>query len=730
MALSIPRFNCTSRSNPAADQPDANTAASNSHVETTGAPSSSQQRAPLPDSGGRNLARRLMNKLKRVQESSPYRAPSTGSVSQPGEALPPVHERINSEGTRQSSPLDEENIPSRPSTEPVRNASVAPQVPIEAPPSRRTSIAHTSDGSQAIVQNQPHSRADPETAPITAGDHPGTAVASSHRLSMERPSARTKTTLSDLPIEVQLNILSMLPFADRRRYRLIARFANAAGKLTFPNIRVSSTADLKAALKTHQENQIRTLVFSGSGFKSTHLRNKELGGLMRQKLGCLDSLYFVDCKLTMNDVATILTEHIPNPGQIKRLIASGDSVLHTLNPDNINAALRDLSGLTHLNMRLSNPHQAIGYLYLSGAFSELNNLTHLDVSEYGDSNTANNANCLNDEKLAAVLRNKSNLALLNVSGCGTLSLHGIGNALSGTPNIKSLIMADLSTAVELDNQGQNANILSGVLTKAPGLIQLDISNMKSLTCRKLHDALLHVPGLRQLNLSGCEGLMQADFHLLVDALRILNLTEIKLSDLGFNFDNEKLNGLLQAVGIELEHLELSSSSSPNQINSNGLIEALANTPNVRHLDISSSYFIDDLKLPQLVDLRSLNASNMHALESLDLNDVPNLESLSLSGLTSEFNMSTFQATLAPVRRTLTHLSLSSIAELVDEHLMDLSSFERLRYLDLSDNDHITDAVLDMSRLPPNLEYLSIKGCANFTDAAVERLPRTIQIVQY
>jgi hypothetical protein len=752
---------CNSPSNPAFDQAAATTAAANPSAGTADPPSVQQSRQPTPTFIGRSLAQSLIKKLRparhpgdgatalpaRPSEPTPSPVPSmadsvgtppspplageTASLNSPQVALsvanpadiPPVPSMADSVGTPPSPSLAGDTASSN-SSQVALSAANPADIPL--PPSPNDETASAGSSQTALFSTRP------ADAPAQTGTPPSPAAAERQFTDVgtqfpEKHDINKTRNLSDLPPEIQLQILSMLPLADRKRYRLIAKFADAIGKLTFPNINVSSTEDLKAALCTHGEDQIRSLVFTKGNFDSLHFKNGELRDLMRRKLGRLESLNVLNCdNLSMDGVENLLNNRIPKPEQLKQLTVSGNKVLHTLNERNLLEIPKKLSGLTHLNMRLSNPNHSIGYLDVRGALYHLSNLTHLNVSEYGDHNLANNPNCLNDGTLAGALEKKLNLTYLNLSGCGTLTLQGIANALTGAPNLTHLVLADLNI------DSGTAHMLSDVLLRARGLTHLDLSNMEGLTGQNFDDASAHVPNLEQLNVAGCSDLINRNFNSFLNALERANeLTGLNISNVGHRLRDETLNQILEKCGSRLTSLEMSSSAiSFSMVSEDGLNDALKKTPNLERLDVSSSFIITNLVLPPLASLKSLNASSMDVLKSVDLGQLPALENLSLSSSDPTFDMATLQHALASVKDNLTHLSLSSFAGLGDDHLTDLSSFDKLRYLDLSDNDDITDAALTPGRLPPWLEYLSVKGCAKLTDAALKNLPETIQVVQY
>jgi hypothetical protein len=592
----------------------------------------------------------------------------------------------------------------------------------------------SSPSSSPITETpQSHGSTQPEAASVAASAHPEIEPALSERLDAEQQLIEKKViNLADLPVDIQRQILSMLSPADRKRYRLVARFADAAGRAMFPNLGISSTSDLKAVLRSSYKDNIRSLVFYGGKFEQSHFRNNELRDLMHQKLGFLDSIAFSeDATLSMDDVVAI-TRNLPKPEQLKRLSIHGYSAISTLNSENLGKLLKNLNGLTHLDMRISTLHGGLTDLFVSSAFSKVKELTHLNISENTNLSRSRHESRLTNSKLVATLDGKEKLTYLDVSGCRGLTLPGIRTALSHAPNLERLVMADLSEFGTDNEEGVGTNPLSDVLATVPKLRHLDISNMKLLDAQKFHAAVRHTPHLERIDISGCKELMTSDFDRFVKALEGLPLTELGLSNLDYLLDDETLLRLLAACGAKLERLELSSSSDPLALSPEGLNAALSHTPGIRHLDVSSSTSIDNWVMPRLDHLESLDASDMQVLETIKLDGLPALKNLNLSGLAEFFDLTNLPAALAPVRKTLTRLNLSSVAGLSDEHFtnLDLSSYDKLTFLDLSNNDVITDAALDKNKLPPNLEYISIKGCANITDAALKRLPLTIQVIQY
>jgi hypothetical protein len=113
---------------------------------------------------------------------------------------------------------------------------------------------------------------------------------------------------------------------------------------------------------------------------------------------------------------------LPKPEQLKRLSIHGYSAISTLNSENLGELLTNLTGLTHLDMRISTLNTGMLGFHVSSAFSNLNKLMHLNISENKTLSRLDDQSRLTDSKLAAALNGKGKLTYLDVSGCRGLTL--------------------------------------------------------------------------------------------------------------------------------------------------------------------------------------------------------------------------------------------------------------------------------------------------------------------
>lgn len=187
---------------------------------------------------------------------------------------------------------------------------------------------------------------------------------------------------------------------------------------------------------------------------------------------------------------------------------------------------------------------------------------------------------------------------------------------SFTKNNKELRLRYTPTSFNPDNKIPNANALTG----AQSITKLDLSKTGIM---KL-DAIVQLQNLQELNLSGCDKLLNSEIPKLgrLKSLKSLNLSNINLTDARLISDNIKS---LEVLDIsynknidELETIENLPNLKKLNVSGTGLssLEKLRNLRRLTDLDISNNDFSvlsekDASILSNLYDLEYLNVSNSH-----------------------------------------------------------------------------------------------------------------------
>lgn len=542
--------------------------------------------------------------------------------------------------------------------------------------------------------------------------------------------------LRRLPEELRLHIASSaLDPAGRKRLRLVSKQLSRLGAQALQHIRISNPAHLKSALMTYGPGGIKSLTISGE-FKDAHFGNVELQRLIQANLRALNSLDMSGCPEVTFDGVLRLVQHLPS---LERLDISGDKQLDAVTGQDMQRLFAMLPELGHLKLRagiepdeFNEDDRPAELDEFANAFSSAPNLHHLDLS---------NSTQLTDDLLAPLLARLPTLQYLNVSRCPWITGAGLAEALQHTPDLKQLDAAfssnlddgGLAAALQhvpglthlnfSDSTGITPEQLTEALQHVPQLTHLFLANLNDIQDAALAEALQHVPMLRHLDISGWTGLNTTEEGFAAAMRHVRELTHLNVADLGGGITDARLGMAMQSLS-GLKSLIVARSSS---LTDHGLASALNALPALEYLDISSCHVLTRPALPALPSLNTLNASKCPKLRRIDLANLPALKHLDL-GYNPRLTAARLRRLLAPAAPTLEHLNIAHLRDATDENLPRWETFTNLRSLDLSLLDQITDVTIQS--LPRGLDYLVVRGCDNLTDAALNGLPKSLNISQY
>ncbi len=483
---------------------------------------------------------------------------------------------------------------------------------------------------------------------------------------------------------------------------------------------------------TYGPGGIKSLTISGT-FKDAHFGNVELQRLVQANLMALKSLDMSGCPDITFDGILRLVQHLPS---LERLDISGEKQLVAVMGQDMQRLFTILPRLGHLKLRVGSElnefDEVDGVAEFADAFSLATNLNHLDLSHSIQ---------LTDDLLVQLLARLPTLQCLNVSHCLSITGTGLTEALQHTRDLKQLDASfssnldddDLPAALQhvprlthlnlSDSTGITPEQLTGALQHVPMLTHLFLSNLSNMEDVALAEALQHVPMLRHLDISGWTGLNTTEEGFAAAMRHVRELTHLNVADLGGGVTDARLGMAMQSLS-GLKSLIVARSSS---LTDHGLAVALNALPELEHLDISSCHALTRPALPALSSLNTLNASKCPEIRRISLANLPALKHLDL-GYNPRLTAARLRRLLAPAAPNLEHLNIAHLRDATDENLPKWNTFANLRSLDLSLLDQITDVTIQS--LPRGLDYLVVRGCDNLTDAALNGLPKSINISQY
>ncbi|XP_037072501.1 F-box/LRR-repeat protein 2-like [Pollicipes pollicipes] len=253
------------------------------------------------------------------------------------------------------------------------------------------------------------------------------------------------------------------------------------------------------------------------------------------------------------------------------------------------------------------------------------------------------------------------------------------------------------------------------LTRCPGLRQLDVSGVEGLRSADLAVVLDSCPQLEELDVAWCEGLKSTCLRQLTRCPQLRELSVLFLSELDAEDLAAGLAGCPQLERLSVAGCEDLSSTCLRQ---------LVRCPKLRKLDVTRMKSLQaadlaavlagcrqlewlsavvlqpplELCLPPagLPSLRYLDVSRSHAVTDAALQELPDL----LPGLHT--------------------LKLELCGRVTEDGLRCLSRLKELRMLDLSQLESATDAVLDELH-SPRLRELNLFCCRSCSAAGVARL---------
>lgn len=382
------------------------------------------------------------------------------------------------------------------------------------------------------------------------------------------------------------------------------------------------------------------------------------------------------------------------------------------------------------------------------------------------------------DKTLSLLKDFSNLKVLNLSGCTNITSDALSNLpksltklnLRGThimdtgclfhykyKNRKNLIALDLSDSEITDDGLKNLRYGNGNSLTNLNLGDTKIGNVG------LRYAVRKCPDLTELDLSGC-------FNIENDGFRTIAKCS-KLTALDLSKCRKITDGALKLLPKTINKLSLSGCE---EITDDGLLYIAEHFPDLTVLDLSNTKVTDD-------GIQAI-AKHCKKLTHLDLQRCTNITGTSIevvaehcSNITALYLNGCFQITitgiqnkkpliepLISVRRPqdigtyllqltqLTELGLGNSGivdddlELIGEHLskltiLDLSDTKitgtglhhlkdmSLTTLNLSGCENISD--VGLTYLPTSLTELHLVGCSKITNAALEFLPRFTQLTK-
>jgi hypothetical protein len=307
-------------------------------------------------------------------------------------------------------------------------------------------------------------------------------------------------------------------------------------------------------------------------------------------------------------------------------------------------------------------------------------------------------------------------------------------------NLKAQRLIDLSELVTLD-LSQNTWLSSDTILRISLLRKLKFLGLQGCFGIANEDMryIGYINSLEALDIGGCSALTGENFASLtrLPFLRTISVSACLFSDGVFESHRFPKNLIhlniasittitdkaLECIG-KLVHLRMLNAQGCTGFSDKGLVHLTA-LKELEQLDISDLINVTDIGMTSvgaLVTLKWLNLESCFQITNVGLREIRKLKKLTYLNISKLENISNKSMKSVAHCVHLQFLYLSGCFLITGRGLRKLPVLRHVKDLDLSHLEHMEDqAIIEITRIFPQLEWLNLTNCSSLTDKSMEQL---------